>query len=223
MDTIEGGHNCRRRPIMLFVAIIVFFSATYVIGCQRAGNWLVKEDTPPHTDAMVLLMGNFPERVLQAADLYHAGVADNLIIVYEGIGPYTVLEARGASVIRTTEQARNAAIALGMPDSCITTLPCDATSTLDEALAVREYLTGQHGLDTLLLVSYPAHMRRAYMIFKAVLNDTGNKTYIGTSPSEYSSFNPHRWWRRREDIQAVLSEWVKIVSFVIFERGKLLS
>lgn len=202
---------------MLFSLILTF----YVIGCRRAGLWLVKEEVPAHAHAMILLMGTYPERVLQAADLYQEGVADNLIIVYESMGPYQVLEARGASLIRTTEQARDAAIALGIPDSCITMLPGDARSTLDEALAVSEYMTGKPGLDTLLLVSSPAHMRRAYMIFRAVLKDAGINTYIGTSPSEYSSFNPHHWWKRREDIQAVLSEWVKIVSFVIFERGKI--
>lgn len=221
MDTTEGRHNCRRSPIMLFVAMIVAFSAICVTGCQKAGNWLAREDIPVHADAVVLLMGYFPERVLQVADLYHEGVADNLIIVYESMGPYQELESRGAIVIRTTEQARDAAVALGIPDSCITMLPGNARSTLDEALAVREYITGNFWPDTLLLVSSPAHMRRAYIIFSAVLNDAGNKTYIGTSPSEYSSFDPHRWWRQREDIQAVLSEWVKIVSFVIFERGKI--
>lgn len=221
MHTTEVRHNSRREPIILFVVILFAFATTYVVGCQSAGNWLVKEDIPVHTDAVVLLMGSFPERVLQVADLYHEGVADNLIIVYESMGPYQVLEARGASIIRTTVQARNAAIALGIPDSCITMLPGDARSTLDEALAVREYMTGKPGLDTLILVSSPAHMRRAYMIFRAVLKDAGINTYIGTSPSEYSSFNPVNWWRRREDIQAVLSEWVKIVSFVIFERGKI--
>jgi uncharacterized SAM-binding protein YcdF (DUF218 family) len=221
MATSEAVQNRRPGPIILFVVILVTFSSIYVVGCQRAGNWLVKADIPPHADAIILLMGSYPERVLQAADLYHEGIADNLIIVYESMGPYKVLEARGASVIRTTEQARDAAVALGMPDSCITMLPDDARSTLDEALAVREYMTGKPGLDTLLLVSSPAHMRRAYMIFSTVLQDAGLNTYIGTSPSEYSSFNPASWWKRREDIQAVLSEWVKIASFVIFERGKI--
>jgi len=221
MTTAEVRRNPRRRPTILLVVILFAFAATYVVGCQRAGNWLVKEEIPVHADSMVLLMGNFPERVLQAADLYQDGVADNLIIVYESMGPYKVLESRGASVIRTTEQARNAAIAMGIPDSCITMLPVDARSTLDEALAVREYMNDKPGLDTILLVSSPSHMRRAFIIFREVLKDTGNKIYIGTSPSEYSSFNSYKWWRQREDIQVVLTEWVKIVSFVIFESGKI--
>lgn len=213
--------NTAKKSGVIFIGVLIILSALSTFGCRHTGVWLAKEDIPPHADAIILLMGTFPERVLQAADLYHEGVADKMIIVYENMGPYKVLEARGARIIRTTEQARDAAVALGVPDSCITMLPGDARSTLDEAMAVKEYLTANPGLDTIILVSSPSHMRRAYMIFREVLKNTGNKTYLGTSPSEYSSFNSHRWWRRKEDIQAVLTEWVKIVSFIIFERGTI--
>ena len=60
-----------------FIIILVILTVTYIGGCRRAGRWLVKEDVPPHADAMVILMGNFPDRVLQAADLYHEGRAGN--------------------------------------------------------------------------------------------------------------------------------------------------
>ena len=209
------------KSMVIFGGLLIIQILVYTAGCRHTGKWLTREDVPSDADAIVLLMGSFPERVLQAADLYHQGVARKMIIVYESMGPYKLLEARGASVIRTTEQARNAAIAMGIPDSCITMLPGDARSTLDEALAVREYMNDKPGLDTILLVSSPSHMRRAFIIFREVLKDTGNKIYIGTSPSEYSSFNSYKWWRQREDIQVVLTEWVKIVSFVIFESGKI--
>ncbi len=209
-----------KRPAIIFTFCLIVLIILYTGGCRHAGRWLAREDIPPHADAMVLLMGPFPERVLQAADLYNQGVADGMIIVYESMGPYQLLEARGAAVVRTTEQARDAAMALGMPDSCITMLPGDARSTLDEALAVRDYISGKPGLDTLILVSSPAHMRRSYIIFRTVLHEAGINACIGTSPSEYSSFNSQRWWKRKEDIQAVLTEWVKIVSFVIYERRK---
>jgi len=194
----------------------------FIGSCRKTGLWLVREDVPMHADAMILLMGPFPERVLQVADLYHEGITDNLIIVYESMGAYQALEERGATIIRTTEQARDAAVALGVPDSCITMLPGDARSTLDEALAVSDYLAMQPGPDTLILVSSPAHMRRAYMIFKTVLKRADLNTYVGCSPSKYSSFNPDRWWRRKEDIQSVLSEWIKILNFKIIEQGKAL-
>ncbi len=191
---------------------------TGVAGCRRVGKWLVKSDAPHHSDVIVLLMGSFPERVLQAADLYHEGKAYRLLIVYESMGPYQVLESRGADIIRTTEQARDAAIDLEVPADSITMLPGEARSTLDEAVAVREFIKRNSDIDTLLLVSSPAHMRRAYMIFSRILRNTERPVYIGTSPSSYSSFNPDKWWRRKEDVQSVVSEMVKILSFLTIER-----
>lgn len=205
---------------VLFLAIFILLVLLFTGGCRHTGEWLAREDVPPKADAMILLMGSFPERVLQAADLYHEGVTDRLIIVYESMGAYQALEERGAKVIRTTQQARDAAVALGIPDSCITLLPGDARSTLDEALAIRDYLAGRLETDTLVLVSSPAHMRRAYMIFRIVLHSSGINAYIGCSPSKYSSFKAERWWRRKEDIQSVLSEWLKILSFIFIEKGK---
>jgi len=64
-------------------------------------------------------------------------------------------------------------------------------------------------------------MRRASMIFKATLKDQPGNIYIGTSPSTYSGFSPEKWWRRKEDIQSVVSEYLKIVSFILFEKRKI--
>ena len=184
-------------------------------------TWLVKEDVPPHADAMVLLMGSFPERVLQAADLYHESKAGRLIIVKESMGGYLRLEERGVSIISTTDQARDAAVRLGIPADSITVLPGDARSTLTEAVVVRDYLSEKPETDTLILVSSPAHMRRASMIFRAAFRDSETPLVIGCSPSAYTSFRAEKWWKNKEDIQVVLSEYLKITSFVLFEKRVL--
>ena len=206
---------------IIFFAGLVLLLAVYAGGCRRAGSWLVKEEVPAHADAMVLLMGNFPERVLQAADLYQAGKAERLIIVEESMGAYRGLEERGVSIISKTTQARDAATSLGMPGDRITVLPGDARSTLTEAVIVREYLAGNPDIDTLILVSSPSHMRRASMIFRKTLSDLDRQIYVGCSPSAYSDFNARKWWKQKEDIQHVVSEYLKIVSFVIIERKNL--
>ena len=206
---------------IIFFAGFALLLAVYVGGCRRAGGWLVKKDMPEHADAMVLLMGNFPERVLQAADLYQAGKAERLIIVEESMGAYRGLEERGVSIISKTAQARDAATSLGMPGDCITVLPGDARSTLTEAVIVREYLARNPDIDTLILVSSPSHMRRASLIFRKTLSDLDRQIYVGCSPSAYSDFNTGKWWRQKEDIQDVVSEYLKIVSFVIIERKNL--
>ena len=103
--------------------ILLIAAILYVGGCRGVGKWLVKEDIPEQADAMALLMGGFLDRVLQAVDLYHDGKAGRLIIVEESMGPFSTLESRGADIISNTQQARNSAIALGIPADSITTLP----------------------------------------------------------------------------------------------------
>jgi uncharacterized SAM-binding protein YcdF (DUF218 family) len=120
-----------KRIRLIFFGVLIVLCLIYSGGCRHAWRWLVRKDIPNHADAMVLLMGSFPERVLQAADLYHQGVADSMIIVYESMGACLTLEERGVAIVRTTEQARDAAVALGMPDSSIAMLPGEARSTLD--------------------------------------------------------------------------------------------
>jgi len=199
------------------IILIVLFSAV-IVGCRKAGYRLVQDNLPSNADAMVILMGNFPERVLHAFDLYNEDLSDRIVIVEESMGPYRSLEERGVRVETNSEQAVRALITMGVSTDHITLLSGDARSTLNEAVIIGNYLAGKPDIDTIILVSSPAHMRRASMIFKAVLRDSQTPMFIGCSPSAYSSFNPEGWWRRKEDAQAVLSEFVKIGSFVMFER-----
>ena len=206
------------KPRLLFFIILIVVIVTYIVGCRRAGTWLVKEETPPHADAMVILMGSFPERVLQACDSWKSGLAGRLIIVEESMGPFSMLEERGVNIVSNSEQAVSSLKELGVPADSIILLPGDARSTVDEALAVKKYLASSSSADTIVLVSSPAHMRRAYMIFKKVLRDFEKPVCVGTCPSSYSSFNPDKWWRRKEDVQSVVSEMVKILSFLTIEQ-----
>ena len=210
-----------RRPALLFFLSIIFLLFLYSAGCRRAGGYLVKRNLPPHADAIVVLMGSFPERVLEAYDLWSSGLADWIIIVEESMGPFSRLEERGVNIISNSGQAVKSLMELGVPEDSIILLPGDARSTVDEAVAVRKYLDSANSADTLVLVSSPAHLRRASMIFRAALKEESNAMYIGTAPSKYSGFNPDKWWRRKEDIQTVMSEFVKIGSFRLFERRKL--
>lgn len=207
----------------LFFLTVIIIVTLYAGGCRRAGRWLVKENGPSHADAMVLLMGNFPNRVLQACDLWNEARAGRIIIVEESMGSFKRLEERGASIMSNTEQAAHALVALGIPADSITILPGDARSTLDEALVVKYYLADHVTADTIVLVSSASHMRRASIIFKEVFKQSDIPVYVGSSPSAYSSFNPDKWWRSKEDIQHVLSELMKIVSFRLIEKRKLKS
>ena len=205
--------------ISCFLLLIIIL---YSGGWRQLGRWLSKEEMPPHADALVILMGNFTDRVLQAADLYNAGRADRLIIVEESMGGYQGLIERGVTIISHTSQAVNSCVALGVPADSITVLPGDARSTLDEAVIIRDYLMSNTGIDTLTLVSSPYHLRRASMIFRKAVGGAGAPVVIGCSGSaNYTSFNAERWWRSKEDIQHVMTELIKIGSLRLVEGRKL--
>lgn len=202
--------------------VLVALSAAYIDGCRRAGTWLVKESVPSHADALVLLMGNFTDRVLQTADLYRSGIADRVIIAEESMGGYKGLTDRGVKIISHTSQAVSSLVALGVPADSITILPGDARSTLDEAVIVRDYIGTNPGLDTLILVSSPYHLRRSSVIFGKAFKEAGLTVFTGTSGSgTYTGFDADRWWRSKEDIQHVLTEVIKIGSFVTVEGRRL--
>lgn len=199
----------------------IFFLLIYSGACRRAGNWLKMEALPEHADAIVMLMGSFPDRVLQVHETWEKGLADRILLVEENMGAFAELKERGAGIISNSEQAAASLRALGIPGENITILPGAARSTLDEALVIKEYLNKNRDTDTLLLISSPDHMRRAYLIFSKVLRDRQMPVVIGCQPSRWSSFNGQKWWRRKEDIQSVITEVVKIGSFIFIEKHQI--
>ncbi|MFH1120045.1 MAG: YdcF family protein [Bacteroidota bacterium] len=202
------------------VGIIILMLFLFTLIFRSAGSFLVREDTLYKADAAIILMGSITDRVLQAADLYHEGYFDKLILVEENMGQVEALVIRGARLISNTAQCRQAAVDLGIPDSCITVLPGRATSTQIEALITREYLSGHPEIKSLLIISSASHTRRAGMIFKKVMNK-GHATDILTSPSIYSSFRAQKWWRYRESRQDVVYEYIKLLNFLLIDQFRI--
>jgi uncharacterized SAM-binding protein YcdF (DUF218 family) len=210
------------RSKIIFLGVLFLLAVTYIGGCRQIGTWLSDDTVPPHADALVLLMGNFTDRVLQTADLYESGIADRVIIVEESMGGYQGLIDRGVKIISHTSQAVSSLVALGVPADSIIVIPGDARSTFDEAVIVRNYLSGNREIDTIVLVSSPYHLRRASMLFEKAFRVAGLPVFTGTSGSgNYTGFNTDRWWRSKEDIQHVLTEVIKMGSFITVEGSRL--
>lgn len=189
--------------------------------CRKAGTWLVKTDSPGHTDVMVMLTGSIPDRVLQTADLYADGVAGKVWIVEEAMGAFSELEERGVQIISNTTQSKNALISLGIPADSIVILPGGATSTRMEAEVVRDYLANRAGINSLLLVTSSQHTRRAFKLFRAAFHSIPEPPDLYCSPSSYTNFNAEKWWRNKNDIQKVVEEYMKLTNFVLFEKREL--
>jgi uncharacterized SAM-binding protein YcdF (DUF218 family) len=205
------------------IVIPVILVASFAVCLSRAGSFLVQKDEVPHGDVIVVLMGSLADRLLEAQEIYQNGKADKLLFV-EGISDeYKELKARGADIVSGAKQAQKAAIAMGIPDTNIIILPGDAQSTVQEALLIREYLINRKEIDTLILVTSSSHTRRAGMIFRTVFKYSTSNIYISLYPSSFTDFDAPRWWHRKDDIEAVLLEYMKLFSFIIFERKDIKS
>jgi len=212
-----------KRPGRKTIRLIVIFVVATIVAAwavHNAGYWLIRSDAPRHASAMVVLMGSIADRALQVADLYHNKVSDKILVVEEGMQARRLLEAHGVSLISNTTQCKNLLLQLGVDSADITVLPGDARSTADEARVIAAYLSRYPVGDTLVLVTAPAHTRRAAMIFGNAFRKAGLIIVVTTSPSPYNSFNPRSWYTRKEDIQQVLFEYIKLAAFWGVERWK---
>jgi len=204
----------------LQLSILLIFLFLFAFGMRNAGYWLIRNDAPRHAGTMVVLMGSIGDRALQASDLYGDSITRHVLVVEEGMQARLPLTLRGVQILSNTTQCKNAMVQLGIPADSINIIPGDVLSTAMEAIAVASYLKKHPVGDTIVLVTSPDHTRRAALIFENAFHKAGLHVTVTCSPSPYNSFNPKGWYTRKEDIQQVVFEYIKLAAFWGGERWK---
>lgn len=208
------------KPKTLKLLLSLLFITASLLLFRYAGTYLVKKDPLQKSDASLILMGSIADRVLQAAVVHKQGMANEVLIVNniqygsEYLAQYDVFIPNFAAL------SKQALRQFGIPDSLITIIPGRATSTRDEARLAATWLANHPHIDTLMLISSAAHMRRAHLIFKHEFRRQGLHIHLTTSTNPYSGFNAKKWWRDRESAKQVFMEYVKISSFLLVEQWK---
>src|SRR5207244_5318484 len=127
----------RGRLLALVVALGVSLAAGSLAGALLA----LGDPSPRSADAVVVLAGSIPSRVLEAADLYRAGLAPRVVVTREPLARgETVLRARGARLPESDEIAIAALEQLGVPARAIVRLRRRARSTESEARTVARWV-----------------------------------------------------------------------------------
>ncbi len=213
----------RGRQTRWLLAAMVF-AVMVVVAVQRqrilvaVADFLVVHDPPVHSDAIVVLSGSVPDRILEAVDLYRAGYASRVLLTQEGRPPgLDVLRARGVDLPERHEQNRDIAVALGVPADRIEILPRRATSTLAEAQALVHLLRAQQ-LQRVLLVTSRAHARRARTIFRTLAK---GRPEILVVPSRYDSFDPQTWWHERAFVRRLVTEYGKLTIWWLIDQWRV--
>jgi len=201
------------RAVLVILGVVLGAGLTaFVLG---AGRLLVDEDPlPAHADAIVMLAGSISDRVLEAADLYRAGVAPRVVVTRERVprGDWA-LRSRGVRLPESAEQTVAALQALGVPPSAVVVIPRRAISTDSEAHTIARWVCAR--ARSVVVVTSRYHSSRARMILRHAL---APEIALAIRPSRHDPFQPGRWWRDRRDAKAVLAELEKLAHYWLRER-----
>lgn len=189
-------------PVLLLSAITL----------PRLGSWLVVQDTLARSDAIVVLGGTMYERQLEAVDLYTEGWAPRIYLFREVAdwGELALME-RGVPYTKVIDVQIDAMVTLGVPRDAILILD-RAGSTAEEADYVRQLAMGEK-LSRVIIVTSKQHTRRARLVMRRKLADTG--TSVVVRPSRYDRSNVDRWWSERATLRFTLFETQRLFGYWI--------
>jgi uncharacterized SAM-binding protein YcdF (DUF218 family) len=199
----------RRRRRLVFLVALAGALALVIVAAPVPGLFLVVADRLQPSDAIFVLDGRLPARELEAATLYHRGLAPRVVLAH-GRDPQE--RARRLAGEPAWQQHAVAVLQrLRVPPEAIVPLVPVVESTAQE-LAVDFDYARRSGFRRVILVTSPAHTRRVRTIWR-----TRYEARIPAlvHPTPYDPFDGARWWRSRRAIETTLHEIVGIAHFVI--------
>lgn len=207
-----------RRGLAVLIALVGVLVLAIVLLAPAAGRFLVAEDPAEKADAIVVLAGSYPDRVLEAVDLYKRGLAPRIILCREpdttGFRRITEL---GLTVPRPSDINRMVAEQLGVPPQAIEVLSRSGDSTYAEAQSVIDEVT-RRGFSSILLVTSKYHTRRAAAIYRTL---AGDRVKVMVRAASADDFQSEGWWRHRISTRRLIIEYQKLLNFQLFERWRL--
>ncbi|MDR7522993.1 MAG: YdcF family protein [Armatimonadota bacterium] len=191
----------------VIVLAAVALSGAVALGLHRpvltaVGRFLVVEDPLERADAIVVLSGGRrDERVRQGADLYKAGYAP--LVVLSGGEQWA-----GAPI---ADLLRHQALAHGIPARALR-IESRSTSTAEQARYLRPMLEAL-GIRRAIVVTSSYHTRRTRYLFRKAF--AGSSVEVRIYPVQRDLFDPGQWWRRAQDTESVVLEYIKLALAVL--------
>jgi uncharacterized SAM-binding protein YcdF (DUF218 family) len=161
---------------------------------QEAADLWVVSDPLTHTDAIVVLGGNYQTRAPAAADLYQRGLANKVLVSHS-----SDFDSNRAELLK-----------LGVPASAIEAFGKTQKSTREEAIALREWAE-QNAASVFVIPSEPFMARRVQWIFRQVFSD--RPVTIEVQPFDSPGYSPEGWWKTEQGSVAFQTEVVKYLYY----------
>jgi len=205
-------HNLDRRSSRktrrtIAAALLVFLVLAGVVAFRGVGRWLVVEDPLDRSDAIVVLSGGLPYRAVEAAKIFHLGMAPQVWLTQPG-NPSDVLSKMSIPFEGEEGYSRSVLIYEGVLDSNIRILPPVIVNTEDEELAIIAEMQATHA-SRVILVTSPPHTRRVRALWRH-LAPVG-LTLIVRAASE-DEYDANHWWRTTRDALSVMRETLGLLN-----------
>lgn len=193
----------------VLLAVLLLTAFAYVLLLQQIGAFLIVEDSLRPATAIVALAGQTPFRELEAARLYRAGLAPQVIIVREAPdAEAAALQQLGIKKNQTWELSRAVLIQQGVPYSAIIIPLEEGIGTLEELEAV--YTSLDTKTAPVILVTSKFHTRRTRLIWQYVTKGRSHPIVRGASGDPFDS---NQWWQRRRFALAVVREYMGLANY----------
>lgn len=187
---------------LLTLAFCLLVALTIHLG----GGWLVLDEAPVESDAIVLLSGEL-SRPLYGADLYREGYAPLIYISRpRSYDQLPNLEKLGIHLKRDEELYKEILLKKRVPEKAIRFYGRGVVSTVEEVESLREVL-GRTRV-RLIVVTSPYHTRRAKAIFKDVMPNA----QICMLATPYEAFD-QKWWTDQKSAVNMVLETAKNIFY----------
>ncbi|HEX9666328.1 MAG TPA: YdcF family protein [Thermodesulfobacteriota bacterium] len=197
-------------PIFIIAGLIISYHNYILISL---GSYLITEDPLERADAIVVLAGSVPDRVLEAVDIFKQGYAPFIILTKEEKSTgYDRLLNLGLRIPEGHDLNKMIAVKLGVPSTSIFIIDERSDNTYSEMEVIYDFLK-KRNLKSIILVTSKSHTTRATKIFSLVNDET--KIKIITRPSKYDTFEPKKWWKVRRDWKQTIYEYQKLAHYYL--------
>lgn len=203
--------------LLLFPAFLFlfFFFTVYIFQDKFTvliSNRFVVENTIEKADAIVVLGGSIPDRLLEAAALYKEGYSELLLITRtpDPTG-YRFLKKHNANYPLNHEIILGILSKMDIERDRIVVLDGISYNTYIEAQKSINYLD-DNNFDSIIVVTSKLHTKRASIIFNDLAN---NRFSVYMKPSRYDPFNADNPHIARIYAKTILLEFQKIIFYKV--------
>lgn len=194
----ESERSKRAWQIVLIALLILVVVSVFVV--RNIGRWLVVEDPLSHAGAIVVLSGGLPYRAMEAAKIYHEGMAPEIWLTRPWHSP--AIDELGLDFKSEEYYSQELLVREGVPLAATRILGKEIVNTEEEDQTIFAQMRSS-GVSRVIIVTSPPHTRRVRTLWKD-LAPKGTEAIVRAATME--PYDAKYWWRNTKDTYDVTRE-----------------